>query len=145
MTKAPRPTHRRRAAGAFARNGRRAKAGLNRAILDASPGELRRQLAYKLAWHGGTLVVADRFFASSKTCSSCGSVKAKLSLATRTYRCDCGLEIDRDLNAALNLAAYGRTSRRREWPGDVKRAWRRAPPASAEASGEARRRHRATG
>lgn len=110
MTKAPKPRTEVERPGAFVRNGRRAKAGLNRAILDASPGELRRQLAYKLSWHGGTLVIVDRWFASSKTCSSCGSVKAKLSLATRTYRCDCGLEIDRDLNAALNLAAYGRRS-----------------------------------
>jgi putative transposase len=70
---------------------------------------VRRQLVYKLAWHGGTLVVADRFFASSKLCSSCGAVKAKLRLDERTYCCEhCGLVIDRDLNAALNLAAYGR-------------------------------------
>jgi putative transposase len=107
MTKAPKPVS--DSSGRHRRNGRRAKAGLNRAVLDASPAEIRRQLTYKLAWRGGTLVVADRFFASTKTCSSCGSVKAKLSLATRTYRCgSCGLEIDRDLNAALNLAAYGR-------------------------------------
>jgi putative transposase len=107
MTRAPKPVP--DGAGGHARNGRRAKAGLNRAVLDASPGEFRRQLTYKLAWRGGTLVVADRYFSSSKTCSSCGSVKAKLSLSTRTYRCEsCGLEIDRDLNAARNLAAYGR-------------------------------------
>ncbi|MHB1772842.1 MAG: RNA-guided endonuclease TnpB family protein [Acidimicrobiales bacterium] len=86
-----------------------ANTGLNRAVLDVSPAELRRQLTYKLAWRGGTLVVADRFFPSSKRCSSCGETKTKLSLATRTYRCEhCGLETDRDLNAALNLAAYGR-------------------------------------
>jgi putative transposase len=84
--------------------GRRAKAGLNRAILDASPGELRRQLAYKASWYGSTLVVADRWYPSSKTCSACGTAKAKLSLAERTYRCDCGLVLDRDLNAARNLA-----------------------------------------
>ena len=107
MTKAPKPLP--DGAGGYAPNGGRARAGLNRAVLDASPGEFRRQLAYKLAWRGGTLVVADRYFPSSKTCSSCGSVKAKLSLSTRTYRCEsCGLEIDRDLNAARNLAAYGR-------------------------------------
>ena len=107
MTRAPKPV--RDGAGGHARNGRRAKAGLNRAMLDASPAELRRQLCYKLAWRGGTLVVADRYFPSSRTCSSCGSVKAKLSLSTRTYRCEsCGLEMDRDLNAARNLAAYGR-------------------------------------
>jgi len=106
MTAAPKPMP--NSAGGHAHNGRRAKAGLNRAVLDASPAELRRQLAYKLAWHGGILVVADRFYPSSKTCSSCGAVKAKLSLNERTYRCECGFAIDRDLNAALNLAAYGR-------------------------------------
>jgi len=107
MTAAPRPKpdH----AGGHGKNGRRRKAGLNRAILDASFGEVRRQLVYKLAWHGGCLIVADRFFASSKLCSSCGAVKAKLRLDERTYSCEhCGLVIDRDLNAARSLAAYGR-------------------------------------
>ena len=75
-------------------------------IADAGFGLLRRQLAYKMAWHGGRLVVAGRFYPSSKTCSGCGAVKAKLSLSERTYRCGpCGLVIDRDLNAARNLAA----------------------------------------
>jgi putative transposase len=55
--------------------GRRAKAGLNRAILDTGPGELRRQLDYKTAWRGGTLVVADRWYPSSKTCSRCKTGK----------------------------------------------------------------------
>jgi len=104
----PKPKPGRNRPGASAHNGRRAKAGLNRAVLDVSPAEFRRQLTYKLAWRRGALVAADRFFPSSKTCSSCGETKTKLSLATRTYRCECGLEIDRDLNAALNLAAYGR-------------------------------------
>jgi putative transposase len=85
---------------------RRGKAGLNRAILDAAPGELRRQLAYKCPWYGSKLVVADRWYPSSKTCSGCQTVKAKLSLAQRTYHCEhCGLVIDRDVNAAINLAS----------------------------------------
>ncbi len=86
----------------------RGKAGLNRAIADASPAELRRQLTYKSAWYGSTLVVADRWYPSSKTCSACKTVKAKLSLAERTYRCEnprCLAVLDRDLNAALNLAS----------------------------------------
>jgi putative transposase len=84
----------------------RGKAGLNRAILDVAPGELRRQLAYKTIWYGSTLAVADRWYPSSKTCSRCKAVKAKLSLAERTYRCEhCGLVIDRDANAAANLAS----------------------------------------
>jgi putative transposase len=50
----------------------RGKAGLNRAILDVAPGELRRQLGYKCSWYGSALVVADRWYPSSKTCSGCG-------------------------------------------------------------------------
>jgi putative transposase len=80
--------------------------GLRRALHDAGLAEIRRQLAYKLAWRAGTLVQASAFYPSSKTCSACGTVKAKLSLSERTYRCEhCGLEIDRDLNAAYDLAA----------------------------------------
>ena len=77
---------------------------LARHLADASFGEIRRQLRYKMCWSGGRLVVADRWFASSKTCSACGAVKPKLSLSTRVFRCEhCGLVIDRDLNAAINL------------------------------------------
>jgi transposase len=78
---------------------------LARHVADAGFGEIRRQLAYKTAWHGGTLIVADRWFASSKTCSQCGAVKAKLALSERTYCCEvCGTVLDRDVNAAVNLA-----------------------------------------
>lgn len=79
---------------------------LARHIADASLGELRRQLAYKTEWNGGQLVVADRWYPSSKTCSDCGAVKTKLALSEREYRCqECGMVLDRDLNAARNLAA----------------------------------------
>jgi putative transposase len=79
---------------------------LARRLADAGFGELRRQLGYKTAWAGGTFVQADTFFPSSKTCSGCGHVKAKLPLSERTYRCErCGLVLDRDENAARNLAA----------------------------------------
>ena len=82
---------------------------LARAIADAGFGEFRRQVEYKSAWSGGRVVVADRWFASSKTCSGCGTVRAKLLLSERTYVCEaCGLVTDRDANAALNLAEYGR-------------------------------------
>lgn len=67
---------------------------------------MRRQLAYKCAWYGSKLVVAGRWYPSSKTCSGCQTVKATLSLTQRTYRCEhCGLVIDRDVNAAINLAS----------------------------------------
>ena len=81
---------------------------LAKAIMDAAFGEFRRQLEYKTAKTGARLHVVDRWFASSKTCSKCGRVKAKLSLAERVYRCDaCGLSIDRDLNAAVNILVAG--------------------------------------
>jgi putative transposase len=83
------------------------KRGLNRALGDAGLGALLHQLDYKTGWYGSRIVKADRWFPSSKTCSGCGAVKAKLHLAERTYQCDsCGLVIDRDLNAAVNLARY---------------------------------------
>jgi putative transposase len=78
---------------------------LARRLADAGFGELRRQLTYKCAWAGSRLVEADTFYPSSKTCSGCGYVKAKLPLSERTYRCErCGVAVDRDLNAARNLA-----------------------------------------
>lgn len=80
---------------------------LARAISDAAMGELSRQLLYKAKWHEVEVRVADRFFPSSKTCSGCRAVKADLDLSSRTYSCgDCGLVIDRDLNAAINLARW---------------------------------------
>ena len=68
--------------------------------------EFRRQLDYKCKIRGIELVIADRFYASSKTCSKCGGIKKDLRLKDRVYRCSCGLEIDRDLNAAINLSKY---------------------------------------
>ena len=81
---------------------------LAQAIGDQGWGELARQLGYKTVRAGGALLPASRFFPSSKMCSACGAVKPKLPLAVRTYRCDvCALVIDRDINAAANLAAWG--------------------------------------
>ncbi|MEV4378215.1 IS607 family element RNA-guided endonuclease TnpB [Streptosporangium sp. NPDC049644] len=79
---------------------------LARVVADVGMGEVRRQLTYKTGWSGGRLLAADRWYPSSKTCSGCGVVKAKLPLSERTYSCvACGLVLDRDLNAARNLAA----------------------------------------
>ena len=81
---------------------------LAKAVSDVSFYELRRQLEYKTAKTGAKLHVIDRWYPSSKTCSNCGSVKAKLSLNERTYKCEhCGLTIDRDLNAAINIMVAG--------------------------------------
>ena len=77
---------------------------LSRAVADQGFGAARRMLGYKTTWRGGQLIVADRWYPSSKTCSGCGTVKAKLSLSERTYRCGhCGLALGRDVNAAANL------------------------------------------
>lgn len=77
---------------------------LSRRVADAAFGEIRRQLTYKTRRHGTRLVVADRWFPSSKTCSRCGAVKAKLPLSVRVFECDtCGLVLDRDENAGHNL------------------------------------------
>ncbi|MEH1016749.1 RNA-guided endonuclease TnpB family protein [Micromonospora sp. CPCC 206060] len=84
---------------------------LARHIVDAGFAEIRRQLTYKSAWNGGRLIVADRWYPSSKTCSGCGTVKTKLALSEREYECAvCGLILDRDLNAARNLAALAADS-----------------------------------
>ena len=70
--------------------------------------EFRRQLEYKAKIYGTNLIIADRFFPSSKTCSSCGEIKEDLALANRVFCCrGCGLEIERDCNAALNLRTLG--------------------------------------
>ena len=101
---------------------------LAKAVSDASFGEFRRQLEYKTAKTGARLHIVDRWYPSSKTCSKCGAVKAKLPLSERVFHCDaCGLSIDRDLNAAINIRvagsapetinAHGETGRRNDLSG----------------------------
>ena len=82
---------------------------LSRSIMDRAFHEIRRQLEYKAGWYGAQVVVADRFFPSTKMCSGCGTVH-DMPLSRRTMRCGCGLEIDRDLNAAINLERYTSTA-----------------------------------
>lgn len=79
---------------------------LSRAIADVGFGMLRQMIEYKAKLRNCVLVVANRFFPSSKKCSSCGQIKQNLTLKDRVYTCDCGLTINRDLNAALNLNRY---------------------------------------
>jgi len=77
-------------------------------ISDVGLGEFRRQMGYKTAWQGEMLLLADRWFPSTKMCSGCGNVKEDVDLSERIYVCEnpaCGLVIDRDVNAALNLVA----------------------------------------
>jgi putative transposase len=82
---------------------------LARAICDAGWAEFARLLGYKQAWRGGTLVVADRWYPSSRRCPACGAIKGDLTLADRVFTCGCGHTADRDLNAAVNLARWGQT------------------------------------
>ncbi|MFE7721832.1 RNA-guided endonuclease TnpB family protein [Nocardia rhizosphaerihabitans] len=82
---------------------------LARVITDASWAEFARRLRYKQMWRGGVIATADRWYPSSRICSGCGTRTQNLALATRTYHCGaCGLSIDRDLNAATNLARWAK-------------------------------------
>jgi putative transposase len=82
-----------------------------RRLLDQGWAEFQSQLAYKTTWYGSKLLLAPRFYPSSRTCSGCGAVKAKLRLSERIYSCEsCGLQLDRDLNAARNLVQLAESS-----------------------------------
>ncbi len=79
-------------------------------ISDVGMGEFRRQMEYKTRWQGETLLLANRWYPSTKKCSACGNVKEDLDLSERIYVCEkpeCGLILDRDLNAARSLVALG--------------------------------------
>jgi putative transposase len=76
------------------------------AISDAGWADFARLLRYKHQWRGGHLAVADRWYPSSKECSACGAIQNELTLADRTFSCNCGHRVDRDLNAAVNLARW---------------------------------------
>ena len=80
---------------------------LSKAIQQQCFGEFRRQIEYKSAWNNISVIIADRFFPSSKLCSCCGAIKKDLKLSDRVYKCECGNVIDRDYQAALNLKKYG--------------------------------------
>ena len=80
---------------------------LAHAIQEQCLYEFIRQMKYKCEWSGIEFIQADRFYPSSKACSCCGNIKRDLKLSDRTYKCDiCGLKIDRDYNAAINLSKY---------------------------------------
>ncbi len=77
------------------------------AMADVGMGEFRRQLEYKAAWYGRTVEVIDRWVPTSKTCSACGSYQAKMPLSVREWTCpDCGMQHDRDVNAAINILKF---------------------------------------
>ncbi len=81
---------------------------LSRAVQQQGFYEFRRQIEYKSAWNNISVIIADRFFPSSKLCSCCGAIKKDLKLSGRIYRCECGNVIDRDYQAAINLKRYGK-------------------------------------
>src|ERR1700736_413159 len=86
-------------------------ATLARAVADVGMSEFGRQLTYKAAMTGASIVVADRWFPSSKTCSDCGYVHAGLTLSDREWVCEeCGVIHDRDRNAAINLMKFAASS-----------------------------------
>ena len=80
---------------------------LSKAVQQQGLYEFRRQIEYKSDWNHIPVIIADRYFPSSKLCSCCGTIKTDLKLADRIYRCDCGNTIDRDFQASLNLKMYG--------------------------------------
>lgn len=80
---------------------------LSKAVQNQGFYEFRKQLEYKCNNNGIQLIIADRFYPSSKRCSHCGNIKKDLKLSDRIYRCECGNVIDRDLQASINLKAYG--------------------------------------
>lgn len=80
---------------------------LSKAIQQQCFEEFRRQIEYKAMWNNIPVIIADRFFPSSKLCSCCGNIKKDLRLSDRIYKCECGNVIDRDYQAALNLKRYG--------------------------------------
>lgn len=80
---------------------------LSKAVQQQGLREFRRQIEYKSAWNNIQVIIADRFFPSSKLCSCCGNIKKDLKLSDRIYKCECGNVIDRDYQASLNLKRYG--------------------------------------
>ena len=80
---------------------------LSKAVQQQKLYEFRKQIEYKAAWNNIPVIIADRWFASSKLCSCCGNIKKDLKLSDRTYVCECGNVIDRDYQASLNLKRYG--------------------------------------
>ena len=80
---------------------------LSKAVQEQGFYEFRRQIEYKAKWNNIPVIIADRFFPSSKMCSCCGNIKKDLKLSNRIYKCECGNIINRDFQASLNLKTYG--------------------------------------
>ena len=121
---------------------------LHRGIADASFADIARLLDYKTTWYGSTLIKAPRAYRSSRICSTCGTVRTKLALHQRTFWCDdCGTRLDRDLNAAINLAHHAAATQAADVGGPdpgagfvTGRATHQTPPRGA--AGDETRTHR---
>ena len=87
---------------------------LSKAVQEQGLSEFRRQIEYKAKWNNIPLIIADRFFPSSKMCSCCGNIKKDLKLSDRIYKCECGNIINRDFQASLNLKTYGKNVLKQE-------------------------------
>ena len=87
---------------------------LSKAIQQQGFYEFKRQIEYKSEWNNIPVIIADRFFPSSKLCSCCGHIKKDLKLSDRIYKCECGNVIDRDFQASLNLKIYGENVLKRQ-------------------------------
>jgi putative transposase len=115
---------------------------LAQAIGDVGFAEFKRQLLYKAAWHGARVILAVRWEPSSKRCSGCGWIDADLALSDRTFHCEqCGLVLDRDLNAAINLKQLAGSflgQKKRLWS---RRRWRTVWAARETGGGEAGTQH----
>ena len=133
------------------------KGRLARSVADSAWAMFARVLAYKVEWRGGTLTMAHRYYPSTRRCSACGEIGEAVPLSERTFRCQCGHEADRDVNAAANLAQYPglplpyvaakqaetRNVCREESAGAWARPTRETPLVEAERAGWARRPRRA--
>ena len=80
---------------------------LSKSVQQQCFGKFRKQIEYKSAWNHIPVMIADKWFPSSKLCNCCGNIKKDLKLSDRIYKCDCGNIIDRDYQASLNLKRYG--------------------------------------
>ncbi len=89
---------------------------LSKAVQGQGFYEFRRQMGYKALWNNIPVIIADRFFPSSKLCICCGNIKKDLKLSDRIYKCVCGNAIDRDYQAALNLKGYGENALKQSVP-----------------------------
>ena len=107
---------------------------LAKAVSDSAMSAFLAKLTYKTEWYGAEVKKVSRWFPSSKLCGQCGVINDRLTLADRVFRCECGYECERDLNAAINLRDYDAASLSESLNG---RGGHVSPPTTAAKAGEA--------